>query len=110
MSSHLLPPAQWAQQEFGFAQLGDKRRNRRLVKIAENLAANPGGTLPQAFPDWAEAFKTAGKPAAQAQWICIADRESDIYEPMQFYQRRGIDFIIRACQERRLADGSGAVV
>jgi hypothetical protein len=50
----LIAPAQWAQNEFGFAQLGDQRRPNRLVKIAQNLAAHPGGTLPQAFPDWAE--------------------------------------------------------
>ena len=48
MSTSLIPPAQWAQNEFGFAQLGDQRRNIRLVKIAEHLAARPGGALPQA--------------------------------------------------------------
>ena len=50
----LQPPGQWAQNEFAFAELGDRRRNKRLVNIATKLAANPGGTLPQAFPDWAE--------------------------------------------------------
>lgn len=50
----LVPPGEWAQNEFGFADLGDRRRNKRLVKIAANLAAKPGGTLPQAFADWAE--------------------------------------------------------
>jgi hypothetical protein len=54
MSTMLMPPGQWAQNEFGFAKLGDGRRNKRLVKIATNLAAKPGGTLPQAFPHWAE--------------------------------------------------------
>jgi len=54
MSTSLETPAQWAQEEFGFAQLGDQRRNKRLVNIAEHLAASPGGTLPQAFPNWAE--------------------------------------------------------
>ena len=54
MSTTLAPPKQWAQDEFGFAQLGDQRRNKRLVNIAEPLAAVPGGTLPQAFGDWAE--------------------------------------------------------
>ena len=49
-----MPPGQWAQNEFGFARLGDPRRNKRLVNIATHLAAAPGGTLPQAFPDWAE--------------------------------------------------------
>lgn len=50
----LQPPGQWAQNEFAFAELGDPRRNKRLVNIATKLAANPGGTLPQAFPEWAE--------------------------------------------------------
>ena len=50
----LLPVGQWAQEEFAFAELGDPRRNKRLVKIATKLAASPGGTLPQAFPEWAE--------------------------------------------------------
>jgi Transposase DNA-binding len=60
MSNMLLAPAQWAQNEFGFAQLGDQLRNQRLVKIATHLAAQPGGTLPQAFPDWAERWRTWG--------------------------------------------------
>lgn len=232
MNTTLLPAAQWAQKEFGFAQLGDKRRNKRLVKIAENLAIHPGGTLPQAFPDWAElkgayrffgqkgvgfkevltphldrtreacqqageyliiedttlldysdhpatqdlgrigdgcgrgfelhsalavrvegwtleqrpegtivglfgqscsspraapsgesrrqrlsrprksqrwaeAFKEAGRPPDGTQWIYLADRESDFYEPIQICQQHGVDFIIRACQDRRLAGGAG---
>ena len=49
-----MPPGRWAQNEFGFAKLGDARRNKRLVKIATNLASKPGGTLPQAFSHWAE--------------------------------------------------------
>ena len=50
----LLRPDQWAQNEFASAALEDKRRTKRLVKIGTRLAAKPGGTLPQAFPDWAE--------------------------------------------------------
>jgi hypothetical protein len=232
MINSLVPPAEWAQTEFGFAQLGDNRRNKRLVRIAEKLAANPGGTLPQAFPDWAElkaayrffsggaakfdqiigphlertraacrqpgeyliiedttlldyskhpltqdlgyigdgngrgfelhsalavrveswtleqrpegtlvglfgqrcstprktpagetrqqtlsrprksqrwaeAFKTAGVPPSGAQWIYVADRESDFYEPIEICQQHEIDFIVRACQDRRLADEQG---
>jgi hypothetical protein len=41
------------------------------------------------------------------QWIYIADRESDFYEPMAICQQHGIDFIIRGCQDRRLADEQG---
>src|ERR1035438_2259678 len=54
MSRSLTTPAQWAQTEFELAQLGDQRRTKRLVKIAAGLAQSPGGTLPQAFPDWKE--------------------------------------------------------
>ena len=55
MSMHtLLPAGQWAQEEFGFAELGDTRRTKRLVQVGAKLAANPGGTLPQAIPEWGE--------------------------------------------------------
>lgn len=54
MHSCLSTPAQWAQLEFAPARLGDRRRTARLVNIATALARHPGGTLPQAFPNWAE--------------------------------------------------------
>lgn len=45
---------QWAQQEFGDVDWGDRRRDRRLVRVAERLAGESHGTLPQSFGDWAE--------------------------------------------------------
>lgn len=230
MSTTLLSPSQWAQQEFGFAQLGDQRRNKRLVNIAEHLAARPGGTLPQAFDHWAElkaayrffgqrgvsfervlaphwertrqlcqqpgeylliedttlldysyhwaaedlgvigngqgrglelhstlavrvedwtleqrpegtvmgllgqvcrrprpapsgetraqclsrprksqvwaaVFKQTGRPSEGCRWIYVADRESDFYEPLRLCQQHGVDFVIRATHDHRLADG-----
>lgn len=235
MSTTLHKPAQWAQLEFGLAWLGDRRRTRRLVKIATQLAASPGGTLPQAFPDWAElkaayrffgqrgvsferilathlertraacrqpgeyliiedttlldysghpatedlgvigdgsgrgfelhsalavrveswtleqrpegtvtglfcqecrtprpapkgetrgerlrrprksqtwaaAFKVSGRPPEGSQWIYVADRESDFYEPIQLCQQHGVDFIIRSGQHRRLAADAGSLL
>jgi hypothetical protein len=228
----MLAAPQWAQNEFAFAPLGDRRRTQRLVRIATQLAASPGGTLPQAFPDWAElkaayrffdqrqvtfervqtphwertlgacrqpgeylliedgtlldyshhlsaqelgvigngagrgfelhstlavrieswtleqrpegavvgllgqrlsaprpapagesararlsrprksqawaaALKTAGRPPAGCQWIYVADRESDFYEPLQSCQQHGVDFVIRAAHDRRLAEAAG---
>ncbi len=32
---------------FGAAQLGDRRRTKRLVRVADRLAAHPGGSLPE---------------------------------------------------------------
>ena len=31
----------WAEEELGGADLGDERVNRRLVRLAEDLSANP---------------------------------------------------------------------
>ena len=37
----------------------------------------------------------------------MADREADFYEPIQRCQTRGVDFIIRGYQNRRLAEADG---
>ena len=228
----LQSPGEWAQQEFAFANLGEARLNKRLVKVATNLAGNPGGTLPQAFAQWAElkaaygffdnravdfgkvmqphcertrrfcreageyliiedtsildfsrhrgtqdlgvigdgqgrgfelhsalavrvegwtleqrpegqlvglfdqqcrrprsvpkaeslaerakrrrrsswwaeAFERAGSPPGDCRWIDIADREADFYESIQTCQQLGVDFIIRAAHDRRLAQEAG---
>lgn len=66
MSTTLLPSSEWAQQEFGLAQLGDARRTQRLVTMAADLARSPGGTLPQAMPEWSEAkaaYRFLSQPA-----------------------------------------------
>ncbi len=38
----------WATQELAFSDLGDPRRKRRLVQMVEDLAAQPGASVPQA--------------------------------------------------------------
>src|SRR4051812_18738469 len=65
MHASLLPAQEWAQLEFGSAHLGDARRTQRLVQIGEALAKVPSGTLPQAFPNWADlkgAYRFFGNP------------------------------------------------
>jgi hypothetical protein len=44
----------WAGEEFAGANLGDKRLNRRLVKLAERFADKPTASIPGACPDWSE--------------------------------------------------------
>ena len=78
MNLHLQPAAQWAQQEFGSVQLHDARYAKRLVNIADHLAASPGGTLPQAFPVWPElkgAYRFFADPRNGFEQIQSAHRQ-----------------------------------
>lgn len=44
----------WAEEEMGGAPLGDARRSRRLVKLVERLAEQPGASIPAACAGAAE--------------------------------------------------------
>jgi len=50
-SPPLPEPAAWAQANFADARLGDRRRTRRLVDSAAQLARSPEGSLPAHFAD-----------------------------------------------------------
>jgi hypothetical protein len=39
----------FGEMNFGHAQLGDKRRTKRLVSLVDQMCLRPGGTLPQKF-------------------------------------------------------------
>jgi len=41
-------PGDWAEEEFGGAQLGDQRLNQRLMTIARDFYANPQAQIPEA--------------------------------------------------------------
>jgi hypothetical protein len=56
---------------------------------------------------WAQVLETCPSVPQGSHWTYIADRESDFYEPMCRCRERGVDFVIRACQNRRLAAGAG---
>jgi len=61
----LCSPALWAEQEMGHAQLGDRRRTQRLVKVTTALAQDPNGTLPSTFTDWKDlraAYRLLAEP------------------------------------------------
>ena len=42
----------WANQQFGEVCLGDKRRTQRAVKMAEQMACEPFGSLPKQMKSW----------------------------------------------------------
>ena len=43
----------WAAEELKYADLGDKRRNKRLIRLVSDLASQPNASVPQASGDWA---------------------------------------------------------
>ena len=49
------PPADWAEEEFYNAKLGDERRVNRLISIGRDFYARPRGNIPQACGSRAKA-------------------------------------------------------
>lgn len=62
---------------------------------------------PRESQRWAAVLEQGEGPPAHSQWVWIADREADFYEPIERCQRRGVDFVIRAYRNRRLGDQPG---
>jgi len=83
------------------------QRWRRPVPAPKGESRRERLQRPRKSDWWAEAFSRVGGPPSGCRWIYIADRESDFYEPVDTCQHVGIDFIIRAYQDRRLADEAG---
>ncbi len=62
---------------------------------------------PRESQRWAAVLEQIQRPPTHSQWIFLADREADFYEPIERCQRCEVDFIIRAYRDRRLADQPG---
>jgi hypothetical protein len=116
MNVHLQPAGQWAQMEFGSVQLHDARYSKRLVKIADNLAANPGGTLPQAFPEWAElkaAYRFFADPRNSFEQIQGPHRQRVLKEcchPGEYLlieDTSKLDFTGRCCEDMGYTGSGG---
>jgi hypothetical protein len=52
-----LEPSEWARQEFGQAELGDKRLRERLIKIAEDWSRRPDASYLEAVEGARDAVK-----------------------------------------------------
>jgi hypothetical protein len=61
---------------------------------------------PRESDRWAKVMDEIGSPPEGCQWIYLADREADFYEPIQRCMRNGQDFIIRGYRDRKLAGGN----
>lgn len=78
-----MQQATWGTEEFGHTKLGDRRRTARLVRMADAVLANPGGTVTAAIGPGAArqgAYRRLESPhgdpesAAQARNIACARR------------------------------------
>jgi hypothetical protein len=49
-----LDPAVWSELEFGACQLGHKKRTRRLVTYAQQMAEKPDASTPKQTESWAD--------------------------------------------------------
>jgi hypothetical protein len=71
----------WATEELKTANLGDKRRNRRLIKIVEDLSAMPHASVTQAARDKAAVqgtYEFWGNVRVKAPEILAAHRDSTL--------------------------------
>jgi hypothetical protein len=65
----------WADEQFGHALLGDRRRTQRLVAMAAGVARRPAGTVTAVFSDGAEregAFRLLESPQVNADAVSQA--------------------------------------
>src|SRR5215217_4962651 len=71
--------ATWAEDEFGDADLGDVRRNARLVQLATVLGAQPSASLPAASDDPATlkaAYRFFANPYVRADAVLASHIQS----------------------------------
>jgi len=59
---------------------------------------------PRESQRWAQTLSQMPPPPPGVSWIYVADRESDIYEPIDQCLQKGHDFVIRAQHDRTLAE------
>ena len=71
----------WVTEELKYVDLGDKRRNQRLVKIVEDLSSQPEQSVPQASRDEAAVqgvYKFWGNPRIKTSAILAAHTDTAV--------------------------------
>jgi hypothetical protein len=49
-----IDTTQWAEQQFSNCQLGDKRRTKRLMQVAQQVANHPAASFPEQTASWGD--------------------------------------------------------
>jgi len=52
--SFQIDAAGWSEQQFADCQLGDRRRTKRLIKVAEQVTNDPSASLPNQMKSWGD--------------------------------------------------------
>jgi hypothetical protein len=71
----------WAEEELQYADLGDVRRKKRLIRIVSDLAAQPAASVPQASGNLAAtqaAYKFWKSPYIKPEAIALAHQRSTL--------------------------------
>lgn len=69
----LVENAQWVIEQFQGCDLGDKRRTKRLLKVADNMLARPEGSLQQQNNGWTDlkgAYRFFSNDAVTFTGVC----------------------------------------
>lgn len=69
----LADRTRWAKEEFEAADLGDVRRTRRLMKVAEQMAGNSSGSIPQQterLADMKAAYRLFAQEVVTHEAVC----------------------------------------
>jgi len=52
--SFRIDATEWAEQQFADCRLGDRRRTRRLIQVAEQVANDPSASFPDQMKSWGD--------------------------------------------------------
>ena len=101
--SHVATDTNWAVREFADAELGDERRTKRLVELANVLGQHPTATLPEACGDGGmlkAAYRFFDNDAIAAQDLWQSHIEST-------YRRLDQVSLVLAVQDTTEVNGTG---
>jgi len=75
---HELDPELWGELEFGSCQLGHKRRTRRLVSYARQMAERPDASTPRQTESWSDCkavYRLFQRPEVTFESVTIGHRQ-----------------------------------
>ncbi len=75
---HELDPELWSELEFGSCQLGHKRRTRRLVNYARQMAERPDASTPRQTESWSDCkavYRLFQRPEVTFESVTIGHRQ-----------------------------------